>query len=146
MKIYLASSWRNPHHPAVVGDLRRAGHEVYDFRENGFSWKNITNRPIQTVDEYRLALRDSRAGEGFRRDFEAMNAADVGILLLPAGRSAHLELGYMAGCGKLTIVWTRDGEEPELMNLLANDICSTFEEVCHTLDIWGGSIRRISGK
>ena len=31
-KIYVASSWRNPHQPAIVEELRVAGHEVYDFR------------------------------------------------------------------------------------------------------------------
>ncbi|MCQ2145827.1 MAG: hypothetical protein MJY72_08790 [Bacteroidales bacterium] len=35
MKIYVASSWRNPHYPAVVAALRDAGFDVYDFRNPG---------------------------------------------------------------------------------------------------------------
>ena len=31
-RIYVASSWRNPYQPEVVAALRKAGHEVYDFR------------------------------------------------------------------------------------------------------------------
>ena len=31
-KIYVASSWRNKYQPEVVAALRKAGHEVYDFR------------------------------------------------------------------------------------------------------------------
>lgn len=31
-KIYVASSWRNPYQPEVVAALRKAGHQVYDFR------------------------------------------------------------------------------------------------------------------
>ena len=31
-KIYVASSWRNPYQPEVVAALKKAGHEVYDFR------------------------------------------------------------------------------------------------------------------
>ena len=31
-KIYVASSWRNPFYPDVVETLRKAGHDVYDFR------------------------------------------------------------------------------------------------------------------
>ena len=32
MRIYVASSWRNPTQPVMVTTLRDAGHEVYDFR------------------------------------------------------------------------------------------------------------------
>lgn len=31
MKIYVASSWRNPSQQTVVQALRGAGHDVYDF-------------------------------------------------------------------------------------------------------------------
>ena len=31
-RIYVASSWRNKYQPEVVTALRKAGHEVYDFR------------------------------------------------------------------------------------------------------------------
>ena len=58
-----------------------------------------------------------------------MKWADTGVLLLPCGRSAHLELGWMAGAGKRTIILTRDGEEPELMALLASEICISVEEL-----------------
>jgi hypothetical protein len=33
MRVYVASSWRNPWQPNVVGLLRSLGHKVYDFRE-----------------------------------------------------------------------------------------------------------------
>ena len=35
MKLYIASSWRNAHYPAVVEALRGAGFDVYDFRNPG---------------------------------------------------------------------------------------------------------------
>ena len=45
MKLYVASSWRNPVHPSVVEVLLEAGHEVYDFRNppggTGFSWREV---------------------------------------------------------------------------------------------------------
>lgn len=31
-RIYVASSWRNPFYPDVVGRLKAEGHDVYDFR------------------------------------------------------------------------------------------------------------------
>lgn len=135
-KIYLASSWRNTDQPKAVTDLRAAGHEVYDFRNppggipNGFRWSELDLEwQSWTAAEYRLNLRKPLARLGFNSDFNGMKWADVGVLLLPCGRSAHLELGWMAGAGKRTIIWTRDGQEPELMALLATSICISLEEV-----------------
>ena len=139
-KVYLASSWRNPWQPAAVVELRNAGHEVYDFRnppggiENGFRWSELDPEwEAWSAAAYRAKLKEPLAQRGFNSDFDGMKWADVGVLLLPCGRSAHLELGWMAGAGKRTIIWTRDGEEPELMALLASEICVSLNEVLDSL-------------
>ena len=140
-KIYLASSWRNLYQPAAVAMLRAFGHEVYDFRnppggiENGFRWSEIDPEWEKwTAADYRKNLTSPLAQRGFTSDFDGMKWADVGVLLLPSGRSAHLELGWMAGAGKRTIIWTRDGQEPELMALLADEICTSGDEVLAALN------------
>lgn len=134
-RIYVASSWRNPMQPDLVRYLRGDGHQVYDFRNppnsSGFRWQDIGLDPKDcTAEEYRTALATHpRAAQGFMADFAAMRWADVGVLLLPAGRSAHLELGWMSGAGKRTFILTHDGEEPELMALLADHICISIGEL-----------------
>lgn len=137
-RIYLASSWRNAQQPAVVDALRRAGHDVYDFRNppysTGFKWSDIGLELPCTAEDYRKALLSHpRAAQGFMADFAAMRWADTGVLLLPCGRSAHLELGWMAGAGKRTFIVTQDGEEPELMALLADQICVRVGELLREL-------------
>lgn len=137
-RIYLASSWRNPHQPWMVELLRQNGHQVYDFRNpphsTGFSWHEIGLSIPCTAADYRSALlTHPRAAQGFNADFAAMRWADTGLLVLPCGRSAHLELGWMAGAGKRTIVLTQDNEEPELMALLADQICISPDEVLGAL-------------
>lgn len=137
-RIYLASSWRNPHQPWLVQLLRKEGHDVYDFRNpphsTGFSWPEIGLELPCSADEYRTALlTHPRAAQGFNADFAAMRWADVGLLVLPCGRSAHLELGWMAGAGKRTLILTQDNEEPELMALLADTICISVNEVVREL-------------
>ncbi len=137
-RIYLASSWRNPHQPTAVKVLRSAGHQVYDFRNpphsTGFKWSDIGLTVPCTAKDYRHALlTHPRAAQGFNADFSAMRWADTCVLLLPCGRSAHLELGWMAGAGKRTIIITHDGEEPELMALLADQICISLEELLDAL-------------
>lgn len=139
-RIYLASSWRNPYQPGLVDLFRMNGHQVYDFRNpphsTGFTWSEIgLDAKTCTAEEYRSALlTHPRAAQGFNADFAAMRWADTCVLVLPCGRSAHLELGWMAGAGKRTLILTKDGEEPELMALLADHICVSPEEVLKELE------------
>ena len=120
MKIYLASSWRNLYHPEVLALLRGAGHEVYDFKnpapgDHGFGWRQCTDRPIVDGATLREVLRHPIAQRGFGYDFAAMQWADVCVLLLPCGNSAHLEAGWFAGQGKPVAVFVPELREPELM-------------------------------
>ena len=133
MSIYIASSWRNPGYPAVVVALREAGHDVYDFRNPapgnaGFGWRQCDPRPPSewTVEDYRRVLAMPRAQEGFAFDMAALRACDVCVLVLPCGRSAHLELGWAAGAGKRTLVLCERIDEPELMYLM----CGGPEVIC----------------
>jgi len=133
MRIYVASSWRNQRQPAVVAALRSAGHEVYDFRNprpgnNGFHWSEIDPEwKGWSPEEFRRLLRHPIAEGGFRSDKEALHWADGCVLVMPCGRSSHLEAGYMIGQGKPTAILLSDGE-PELMYKLAT-LCTSFEEL-----------------
>ncbi len=123
MNIYVASSWRNEHQQNVVSLLRTEGYHVYDFRcpepdNAGFSWAEIDQGwEAWNTKEFVLGLEHPTAQLGFDLDMQALNHCDVCVLVLPCGRSAHLELGYAAGAGKRTIVFVPPGEqmEPELM-------------------------------
>jgi hypothetical protein len=130
-KIYLASSWRNQQQPAVLSMLRELGHEVYDFRNpapgnTGFTWRDC-EFDMHDIDLYvRHIARNKAALKGFRLDRDALNWCNTCVLLLPCGRSAHLEAGYAIGQGKETFVMlSNEGFEPELMYLLGDHICKT---------------------
>lgn len=128
MKIYLASSWRNPLQPIILEQLRTAGHDVYDFRnpvpgENGFSWSEIDPDWLEwDAPAFITALNHRVAEHGFQRDWQAMLRADAGVLLLPSGRSAHIESGYFVGAGKPLFVLLQGKNEPELMYKMATGI------------------------
>lgn len=119
MKIYVASSWRNKAVGDVVHVLRGHGHSVYDFREDdedgaAFNWSDIDpNWQKWTPDDFVKNIGHPRADAGFNRDFAALKAADAVVLVMPCGRSAHLELGYAVGAGKRTAILLANGE-PEL--------------------------------
>jgi nucleoside 2-deoxyribosyltransferase len=148
MKVYLASSWRNARQPAVLAALRKAGHKVYDFRKpspvhDGFSWRSIDPQwEYWTPTEYRDALKHHVAEVGFSLDMEALRECDVCVLLMPCGRSAHLELGWAAGAGKLTYALIEEQCEPELMYSMLDRICLSIDELIGTLAIVGPSIPR----
>lgn len=141
LKIYVASSWRNFKQGKVVKRLRDEGHQVYDFKqprpnENGFAWESIdTNWQNWTVKEYVAALDHPAARKGFKLDMDAMVDADVCVLVLPCGRSAHLECGWMVGSGKRTIVLTGEDEEPELMAKMCDLITDDMDVVCDYLKV-----------
>lgn len=143
-RIYLASSWRNPRQPGAVRELRAAGHEVYDFRNpapgnDGFSWSSIDPHWLSwTPEQFREALKHPIALDGFGHDMRALEACDTCVLLLPCGRSAHLEAGWAAGAGKRVLVLAEGLHEPELMYLMngpAGRICLDMSEL---LDVLGG--------
>ena len=136
MKIYVASSWRNLEQPFTVDRLRSMGHEVYDFRNPkpgniGFAWSEIDpNWESWTVPEWREALTHPVAEAGFKADFSAMEWCDVMVLVLPCGRSAHLELGWAVGVGKRTAILTLEYQtEPELMAKMCDFIANSYDEI-----------------
>lgn len=122
LRIYLASSWRNVYQADVLKALREAGHEVYDFKNpapgnTGFSWEQCDPDLMSdlTVERMRSVLCHPVARTGFQYDFDAMKRANICVLLLPSGMSAHLEAGWFAGAGKPVVVLAPEIREPELM-------------------------------
>ena len=116
--------------------LREQGFDVYSFRnpapgDDGFHWSEIDPAwESWTPEQYREALQHPLAQVGFAQDKRALQMADVTVLVLPCGRSAHLELGYAAGQGQHTAVLMLEPNEPELMYLLCDRICLTMDELC----------------
>lgn len=150
-RIYVASSWRNQYQPGVVISLRKAGHEVYDFRhpgeegpanregglpDNGFRWSDV-DPDWQGWDAASFRHRVTThplADAGFAQDMAGLEWADTCVLVLPCGRSAHLEAGWAAGAGKtLMILLLGDQLEPELMYRIANKIVLSVEELVEAL-------------
>lgn len=138
MKIYVASSWRNTVQPDVVALLRTAGHEVYDFKNppnrSGFGWEQLCeNWRNWSLSEFIEALKMPIAKAAFKSDYDAMQWADAGVLVMPCGRSAHLEAGYFVGAGKPLIILLSEGE-PELMYKMADGLCLTVDDVLDDLN------------
>jgi hypothetical protein len=151
VKLYVASSWRNERRQQLTVDvLQVSGHEVYDFIHPpggdhlGFSWAEVDPAwRSWTPGPYFEALQHPIAQAGFDSDFGAMQWADAGVLLLPCGRSAHLEAGWFVGAGKpLWIVLDETefpapgGSNPELMYKMASGIVLEPEDLPELIAAW----------
>ena len=148
-RIYLASSWKNSFQESAVRVLRMVGHEVYDFKNPpgraGFAWESISkNYQKWSVEDYLKALKTAKVQAGFFSDMGAMGWADTCVLLLPCGRSAHLEAGWFVGQGKKLIVVLCPESYPDhpaytgqadydLMYLMTPHIVTSLEDVVRIL-------------
>lgn len=128
-RVYVASSWRNKHQPYVCQSLIRWGHQVFDFRHprsgyDGFHWSEIDPEWEKWSKEelVQLLQNNQTAAYGFLSDLRGMQWADTCVLVLPCGRSAHLEAGWFAGANKRLIVYMPEKQEPDLMYLMAQHI------------------------
>lgn len=137
--IYVASSWRNPYYPEIVNRLRSEGHDIYDFRNpphggNGFRWTDVDPNAFSwTFQEYAEGLHHPLAERQFAADLEALAWADTCVLVLPSGRSAHTEAGWMAGAGKRVIAYIPEMVEPELMYKLFDRVTGSLEDLVQCL-------------
>jgi hypothetical protein len=107
-KIYVASSWRNIYQPEVLKICRLLGHDPYDFRsQDAFSWRDVDPdfESWRThLERYREKLDHPLTKAGYAADMAAIVLSDVLLMVYPAGRSAHLELGWAVGAGKKTAI------------------------------------------
>src|SRR5690606_13433819 len=135
-KIYLIGSLRNPDIPLIADKVRKetkvevfddwfaAGPEADDF------WKAYE---VSRGRSYSEGLQGYAARHVFEFDRHHLDTSDGAILALPAGRSGHLELGYMAGRGKRTYILLDrsylDEDRWDCMYQFANIVTTNLEDI-----------------
>ena len=137
--IYLIGSLRNPRVPLIGNELRSAGFEVFDDWFSGGPeaddcWKTYEQGRGHT---YAQALEGLAARDIYDFDYRHLHRCDVMVLVTPAGKSAHLELGYMMGKGKPGFILFPDGEPTErwdVMYQFADVVCFSVNELIEVLN------------
>ncbi len=142
MNIYTASSWKNPFYSDIVRQLKEAGHQVYDFRsaissegaDIAFNWDQIDPQWERWTDQQFIeGLSHPLAANAFRSDYNGMRSSDVCVLVLPCGKSAHIEAGYMKGMGKKLYILMSENDRPELTYLIADGIFRSVNQLLEAL-------------
>ena len=84
--------------------------------------------PKQLIDSLDHPLTEA----GFKSAMDGLTNAEALVLVMPCGRSAHLEMGYAAGAGIPTIILMSDGE-PALMYRMATRFDIDLDGVLESL-------------
>lgn len=119
-KVYIGGALANPEIVRLTRTLLENGYDAFSEwytpgKEADVLWRDYE---IALGFDYRTALARPSAQNTFRFDRTNIEDSDVFIMLLPCGKSAHLELGYAAGRGIDTIIYMP--EQPERWDVMYN--------------------------
>jgi hypothetical protein len=134
--LYLIGSLRNPEIPIIGNKLREAEIDIFDdwFAAGPIaddSWQEYERLRGHSFDE---ALKGFAAKHVFSFDHYHLNRSDGAILALPAGKSGHLELGYIIGQGKPGyILMDKEPERYDQMYQFAQGVFFNIEDLINAI-------------
>lgn len=148
MKLYIASSWKNESEVnEIAAILRRAGHEVDAFCDPSTGRMVMDYSSLGNMTELTIAsaLDEPLVQMAFQEDKKWIDWSDGVLLVLPSGRSAHLEAGYAKGQGKILMVYQDQFSKGELdvMYGFSDLVTSDFAKVLTFLDTHSHSAREM---
>ena len=134
--IYVIGSLRNPRITEVGNALRAAGYDTFEDwhaggKEADDEWQRYEK---ERGRGYKEALAGYHAQNIFHFDLHHLNRSHAAVLVMPAGRSAHLELGYIIGQGKPGyVLFDEEPERFDVMYNFATEVCFSAEELLSAL-------------
>lgn len=141
--IYLIGSLRNENVPKVAAALRQANEPIEIF-DNWYSagahaddaWRDYER---SRGHSYQEALNNHSARHVYNFDYFHLNRCHAAILMLPAGRSGHLEAGVVAGRGKPVFMLLDAEGEPERLDVMSQflyKVCPTVEDLSNEISAY----------
>lgn len=132
MVIYLIGSLRNNKIPLIANEIRKLGFEVFDdwFSPGPHADDYWRKYEKTKTSSYKQALKGYAGKHIFEFDKFHLDRADVAILVMPAGKSCHLELGYMVGKNKKTyVLFDKEPLRWDIMYQFATDVFFDLDEL-----------------
>jgi len=140
VKIYMASSWKNAEIVRqLAANLQEEGFEVDAFcratdERYSFHWSELVDTEEELLQYDALTfLNDHRVQRAFNEDKRWLDWADTVIMVMPCGRSSHLEAGYAKGQGKRLYIYG-DFQKGEF------DVMYGFADMLFRSEEWGGLV------
>lgn len=136
--VYLIGSLAEiPRINALANTLRLEGHEVFDDwtaagKEADRCWEAYEKQRGRTYAE---ALKGYAARHVFEFDRFHLDRCAVAVLVMPAGKSAHMELLHAIGQGKPGyILLDEEAKRYDAMHCFATDVFTTEAKLIETLE------------
>jgi nucleoside 2-deoxyribosyltransferase len=132
---FVSGRWRNRDNVlSLVNEIREKGHSVYSFLESAHSIENAKKHPEEHMEHFeKLDWRnDPYVKNIFASDMDGLKKCDTFVLLLPAGKSCHIEAGVAHGLGKKCVL-IGEQKEAESLYLIFDENYLTIEEFLKTI-------------
>jgi hypothetical protein len=118
-KIYIIGALKNDNIPKIAAALRPT-YDVFDqwITPGPEADQFLFQYAKQRGWNYKEALTCFAARNNFEFDKRHIDSSDIVVMVMPAGKSAHLELGYAIGMGKEAHILF--DAEPDRFDLMYN--------------------------
>ena len=128
---FISSRWRNKDKVLELAKkLREKGNSVYCFMEEKFNPGTIHGDPEEVMAKFE-AIKNCRndpfVKKIFKRDLRGLKASKCVVVLLPGGKSTHLEVGIGYGLGKKLIL-IGEQKETESLYLIFSEFYPTIND------------------
>ena len=131
--IYVIGSLSNPLVEEVADRIRETGIEAFDQwrASKGDYWADYAlRRKLPFKDALKLDFVET----AFQFDLKYLKSCSAAVLVMPAGRSGGIELGWILGQGKPGyILYDGEPERPDLMAKLATEVFFNIEDLIDEL-------------
>jgi len=135
-KIYLIGALKNRAIIELGNRLRAIGYDVFDDwlspgEEADEKWQEYER---QRGRSYKEALLGHHAQHVFDLDYRHLTESDIVVMVMPCGRSGHLELGWAIGQGKRAyVLFDEEPDRFDVMYVFADDVFFDAEELLSEL-------------
>ena len=134
--VYLMGSLANPNIPFIGNRIRSLGFEAID---DWWACGPISDSYLKHYAKirglnYKQTLQTHAAKHVYEFDKGLIDKADIGVLCMPSGKSAHMEFGYFIGTGKPGyVLFEKEPARIDIMYQLSGNLCFSIDELVKEL-------------
>ncbi len=135
-KYFVSGRWRNRNNVRELANkIREKGKTAYCFLDAGHSNHRLEKNPEESMKEFEAIKNwreDKYVKQIFENDMDGLRQSEVFVMLLPAGKSCHIEAGVAFGLGKRSIL-IGEQTKTESLYLIFDKVYSNVDEFIATI-------------
>ncbi|MEK7185996.1 MAG: hypothetical protein AAB675_01375 [Patescibacteria group bacterium] len=133
---FVSGRWRNRDNLLdLVKKIKNKGYSVYCFLEAPHAVHRIKNNPEKDMANFEKLnwKEDKYVKRVFANDMRGERNSDTFVLLLPAGKSCHIEAGVAYGLGKKCIL-IGNQKKAESLYLIFSEVYENTEQFIENIE------------